>query len=223
MNPQHQNPAAAIVGRRLCKRFGKRVLWSELEFTVQAGHMVALTGPSGSGKSTLLNCIGLLEEVSSGSLLINGEDTTAFRKAAARRFRRDALGYLFQNYALVENASIIDNLNIATAAQPRATRSKAPLPEEALDQVGLGGRGKEPVYRLSGGEQQRVALARLIVKNPSIVLADEPTGALDRKNAEMVIQSLRALADAGRAVLIATHSEHVTGACDYRIDLGTPS
>lgn len=221
MNTQRQSPTATIVGSNLCKRFGKRVLWSELDFTVQAGHMVALTGPSGSGKSTLLNCIGLLEDVSSGSILINGDDITAFRKAAARRFRRDALGYLFQNYALVENATIIDNLNIATAAQPRAIRSSAPLPDEALDQVGLGGRGKEPVYRLSGGEQQRVALARLIVKNPSVVLADEPTGALDRDNADMVVRSLRLLADDGRAVLIATHSAHVASACDHRIDLGT--
>ncbi|MFT4218076.1 MAG: ATP-binding cassette domain-containing protein [Micropruina sp.] len=208
-----------IVGRGLSRQFGRRVLWGNLDFTVEAGQMVALTGPSGSGKSTLLNCVGLLERVSVGSILVNGHDITSFHAAAARRFRRDTVGYLFQNYALVENATVAENLAIATAAQRRSTRRAAPLASDALRQVGLHGRETEPVYRLSGGEQQRVALARLIVKNPSIVLADEPTGALDRGNADMVVQALRAFADRGCAVLVATHSDNVAGACDGRIDL----
>lgn len=112
---------------------------------------------------------------------------------------------------------------VACAAQPRSLRSLAPPVEQALERVGLGGRGAEPVYRLSGGEQQRVALARLIVKRPSVVLADEPTGALDHGNADMVIESLQTMAADGCAVLIATHSEHVASACDYRISLARES
>lgn len=209
----------SIVATKLRKQFGKRVLWSELDFTIEAGQMVALTGPSGSGKSTLLNCVGLLEKVTAGAIEVDGEDITTFSGKKARCFRRDALGYLFQNYALIENASILDNLSVATAAQSRSLRNAAPSTEQALEQVGLGGREREPVYRLSGGEQQRVALARLMVKNPRVVLADEPTGALDHDNSDMVIAALRTLADDGRAVLIATHSQQVASACDYRIDL----
>lgn len=214
---------ATIIGRNLRKQFGQRILWDSFDFLIESGQMVALTGPSGSGKTTLLNCIGLLEPVTAGDILVDGSNITKFHSNAARRFRRDSLGYLFQDYALVENISIVDNLKVATAAQPRSIRAIAPKAGEALGLVGLGGRENEPIYQLSGGEQQRVALARLIVKNPSVVLADEPTGALDHGNADMVIKSLRSMADSGCAVLIATHSEHVARACDRRIELGLSS
>lgn len=198
-----------LVVDRLTKSFGPRTLWRDLSFTADAGDVVALTGPSGSGKSTLLNCIGLLEPPTSGRVEVEGRDITRLRAGGARRFRRDSLGYLFQSYALVENASALANLEIAVGGRRRASRADL---EDALEQVGLGGRGREPVYRLSGGEQQRVALARLLVRRPRVVLADEPTGSLDADNGRMVVESLREMAKGGCAVVVATHDPEVAAA-----------
>lgn len=209
---------SSVVVEGVAKSFGSRVLFEDRSFTVEQGQMVALTGPSGSGKSTLLNCIGLLEKVSAGSITVDGRDVTRLRPAGARRFRRDTLGYLFQNYALVQNATVRFNLDVARVPG-RKGRPEVPV-EEALERVGLQGREKAPVFQLSGGEQQRVALARLMVKAPTVVLADEPTGALDRTNADMVLKSLREFAGAGAAVLVATHSQHVVEACTDEIRIG---
>jgi len=125
---------------------------------------------------------------------------------------------MFQNYALSENATIEHNLRIAIAARGHRAVAAADF-EGALARVGLGGRGKENVFTLSGGEQQRVALARIILKKPSVILADEPTGALDASNSDMVLSELQQIASEGATVLIATHSEQVVHACDNTISL----
>lgn len=206
----------------LTKSFGPRTLWSNLKFTVQQGEMCALVGPSGAGKSTLLNCLGLLENPDSGQIHVDGTDITRLRRAAGRRFRRDTLGYLFQNYALIENASVAANLDAAVGAQHAFLRRQRHRYTDALDRVGLTGRDTEKIYRLSGGEQQRVALARLLVKRPTLVLADEPTGALDDTNEQMVIDTLREMSQHGCTVLIATHRDQVHNQCDSTIEVGTP-
>ncbi|MET8813119.1 ABC transporter ATP-binding protein [Streptomyces sp. NPDC004549] len=203
----------------LSKSYGPRTLWSGLGFTVARGELLALTGPSGSGKSTLLNCLGLLDEPTSGAMRHEGRDITRFSPRATRRYRRDVLGYLFQNYALIENATVAANL--AVAMKPRRARKDAPTIAQALERVGLAGREKDQVHRLSGGEQQRVALARLIVKQPALVLADEPTGALDHDNTTMVVDVLRSMSDDGCAVVIATHDDAVRDRCDTVLTVGT--
>lgn len=210
---------------RLTKSFGPRVLWSQVSLTVKPQSMLALIGPSGSGKSTLLNCLGLLDRPTSGTICHEGRDLTALRPGAVRRFRRDVLGYLFQNYALIENATVLENLKVALPSRRSRRRSASgcPTPDEALATVGLEGRGTEPVHRLSGGEQQRVALARLLVKQPALILADEPTGALDHDNAVMVVDTLRTLSDQGCAVVIATHNDYVRDRCDTVFTVGTTS
>ncbi|WP_017558057.1 ATP-binding cassette domain-containing protein [Nocardiopsis baichengensis] len=199
----------------LSKSFGPRTLWENLDLTVEAGRMLALVGASGSGKTTLLNCMGLLERPSGGRILFEDTDVTRLGPGRQRRFRRDKLGYLFQNYALIENATIRANLDVA---RRRGTR---PDYTRALERVGLDGREKDRVHFLSGGEQQRVALARLMVKEPRLVLADEPTGALDAANGGMVIDTLREMAREGCAVVIATHNDAVRDACDTVFDVST--
>lgn len=206
----------------LTKSFGARALWSDVTFTVGTGEMLAVVGPSGSGKSTLLNCAGLLERPTSGDIVVDGTEVTRLRASAQRRFRRDVLGYLFQNYALIENATVDWNLGIAAGAR-RGRGDDRHVIEAALERTGLGGRGQEMVYRLSGGEQQRVALARLIVKKPTLALADEPTGALDSANADMVVEVLREMAENGCTVLLATHSKHVEERCDSALSLAGPA
>ena len=144
----------------LTKRFGRRTLWEDLCFEVPSGAMHALTGPSGCGKTTLLNCIGLLEEPTGGTVNIDGEAITGIPTRRQQRYRRDRLGYLFQNYALIENQTPEFNLRIGLGPGV-LTAAKRRRIAEALERVGLKEHGREPVYRLSGGEQQRVALARL--------------------------------------------------------------
>lgn len=203
----------------LSKSFGTRTLWSGLGFTVARGELLALVGPSGSGKSTLLNCLGLLDGPTSGAIRHEGRDITGFGPRATRHYRRDVLGYLFQNYALIENATVAANLEVAI--KPRRARKGTPTVAEALERVGLAGREKKHVHRLSGGEQQRVALARLVVKQPALVLADEPTGALDHDNTTMVVDILRAMSDDGCAVVIATHDDAVRDRCDTVLPVGS--
>ncbi|MEV0781311.1 ATP-binding cassette domain-containing protein [Streptomyces sp. NPDC050428] len=204
--------------KKLSKSFGRRTLWTGVDLTIHVGYLLALTGPSGSGKSTLLNCLGLLDSPTSGAIQHKGRDITRFGPRQARVFRRDTLGYLFQNYALIENASVATNLAVVAKPRRRATTMAIP---EALERVGLTGREGERVSRLSGGEQQRVALARLIVKKPTLVLADEPTGALDHENTVMVTKLLREMSDAGCAVVIATHDDYVRDQCDTVFDVSS--
>ncbi|GLZ39013.1 ABC transporter ATP-binding protein [Actinokineospora sp. NBRC 105648] len=200
--------------RDLTMAYGERTLWSGLDLTLKPGALTALTGPSGSGKSTLLNCMGLLEKPTGGEIYFDRRELTGMRSGAARRFRRDHLGYLFQNYALVENASIAQNLDIALRARKRRGSAARAALSESLERVGLAGREGERVSRLSGGEQQRVAVARLLVKEPSLVLADEPTGALDQGNTATVVSLLRGMAQGGACVVIATHDDWVRDQCD---------
>lgn len=202
------------------KSFGDRHLWTDVDLTVEAGEMVALVGPSGSGKSTLLNCLGLLEPLDSGSILVDDQDVTRFSPGRARRFRRDRLGYLFQSYALIESASVRQNLDVVIGVGDRFRRAAVrERQERALEAVGMAGRSATKVFTLSGGEQQRVALARLLVKQPAIILADEPTGALDDDNAAMVMQALRSFAQQGSAVVVATHSDFVKDQSDRVLDV----
>ncbi|MFD3762293.1 ABC transporter ATP-binding protein [Streptomyces sp. NPDC058622] len=207
----------------LSKSFGPRTLWSDVTLTISRGEMLALVGPSGSGKSTLLNCLGLLDVPSAGAIRHEEKDITKLDRRGVRRFRRDVLGYLFQSYALIENATVTANLDIATRPQRSVRGRRLVTIAEALDRVGLAGREKEKIHHLSGGEQQRVALARLMVKQPTLVLADEPTGALDQGNTTMVVDILREMSAAGCAVVIATHNDYVRDRCDTVFAVNEPS
>lgn len=199
-----------ITVSNLTKSFHKQPpLWENLSFDVPPYSITALTGPSGSGKSTLLNCIGALEAPDSGSIQVFGTEVTKLGYRKARKYRRDYVGYLFQDYVLI-------NL----AARPNQIfPSKAMLTQvaEVLEQVGLAGYERRQVCELSGGEQQRVAIARLLIRPPKVVLADEPTGALDHDNSLRVIAHLRDLADGGASVVVATHSDLVAGSADQHM------
>ncbi|WP_116115852.1 ABC transporter ATP-binding protein [Austwickia chelonae] len=209
--------------KKATKSFGNKQLWAGLDLQVSGGESLALSGPSGSGKTTLLNCIGALDELTAGDIYLDDVHVNALRERQTRSYRRDHIGYLFQDYALIDDADVYANLEVAVGVWgtsrriPRSKRREAF--DAALDQVGLTGRGHDPVHILSGGEQQRVALARLMIKKPSIVLADEPTAALDLVNEDMVLDALRKLADEGAIIVIATHNERVYQWCDQAIQL----
>lgn len=200
------------------KRYGPRTLWSGITFEADPGQMLAVTGPSGCGKSTLLHCLGMLEPLTSGSISLDGEAIHEARGRRRRRLWRDQVGFLFQDYALIENASVGTNVQVVRPHIRPSTALKK-TGADALAAVGLAGREGEPTFRLSGGEQQRVAVARIIAKQPTLLLADEPTGSLDPANETMVLRHLRSLADDGHIVVVATHSPTVRGACDIVLDL----
>jgi putative ABC transport system ATP-binding protein len=180
---------------------------------------VAVTGRSGVGKTTLLNCIGLTDRVSAGHLEIDGTDVTRASFATRRVLFRETVGHLFQNYALVDDWSVDANLDVAFIGTGTRRAHRAPLRRSALSRVGLGDVGRRRAWSLSGGEQQRVALARLVLRSPRLIVADEPTAALDDDNVEIVLSVLDGLRAAGAAVVVSTHDRRVIDWSDDIIDL----
>lgn len=184
------------------KSFGDNVLFNNYSLYIKKGEFVIISGESGSGKTTLLNMIGALEKVDSGKILVNGIDIA--RRKNQLRYYRDTVGFLFQNFVLLEDKTVFQNLNIIQ----KQSQSGITI-EDALQKVGLEDKIDSKVYTLSGGEQQRVALARLIIKKCSLILADEPTGSLDRKNGEKVISILEQMKEEGRTVVLVTHNDEL--------------
>ncbi|KGM14129.1 hypothetical protein N869_03955 [Cellulomonas bogoriensis 69B4 = DSM 16987] len=203
----------------MAKRFANKTLWSDLSFEIPSAAMTVVRGPSGSGKTTLLNCVGLLEPFDRGTVAFGGWSFTAGSRSASRRCFRDVLGFLFQNYGLVESWNVRRNLQVPLRIRPGSRNGGRHAMAEALERVGMRGSEKEMIYTLSGGEQQRIALARLMLKSPSVVLADEPTSALDKANADLVMSILAEEARHGALVLISTHSDEIAARCDHALTL----
>ena len=181
-----------------------------VDFTIAAGEMVVLLGPSGSGKSTLLNIIGGLDRPTSGQLWYGDTDLTALDAADLTRFRRTHIGFIFQFYNLMPSLTAEENVRLVTdiAADPMP-------PAEALARVGLAERAGHFPAQLSGGEQQRVAVARAIAKQPGVLLCDEPTGALDSMTGVKVLETLgRANRELGTTVVIITHNVGIAAMAD---------
>ncbi|WP_202976047.1 ABC transporter ATP-binding protein [Rothia uropygialis] len=211
------NPYLRVESARM--ELGGRPIWDGLEMSAEPHEMVAIMGPSGSGKTTLLNCLGALTRPTAGTITIGDLGVHPASRAIRRKFRRDHVGYLFQNFALVESESVEKNIVDPLRIMPRKRRPVAPDISTALGDLGLAGREKDKVCRLSGGEQQRVALAAVLVKKPSLILADEPTGSLDSANGRVIIEPMRRLTNRGACAVIATHDHEVAESCDRIVDL----
>ncbi len=201
------------------KYYDDCIVLDKISIKIEEGDMIALTGPSGKGKSTLLNIIGLLENFDAGEYTIVGEKNVKPNTIKSNRLIRDNIGYIFQNFALVENETVEYNLNIAMKYTKYSKKEKKKLIVEALRTVQLESKLKERVYKLSGGEQQRVAIARVILKPSKIVIADEPTGSLDYKNRDIIMKLIIDLNKQGKTVIIATHDPYVIDACDKVLEL----
>ncbi len=186
--------------KHLYKRFDEKQLFSDMNLTIQDGEFVVFWGESGCGKTTLLNMIGSLEKIDHGEILVNHKDISLRKNQ--REYLKNEVGFLFQNFALIEAKTVRENLNMI---KPNI-RSEYTV-EQVLEYVGLSDMIDKKVYKLSGGEQQRVALARLMLKKCSIILADEPTGSLDPNNANKVMELLKSFNKMGRTVVLVTHVE----------------
>ncbi len=202
--------------RGLNKSFKGHQILREVNFDIQPGEMVAIVGPSGSGKSTLLNVLGGLEDRDSGEVLLHGKPLPKVGSKASRMLLRGEIGYLFQNFALIDSDTVDSNLRLA---QRFAAHPGRPQRDEVLQEVGLAKFGGRRVYELSGGEQQRVAIARLLLKPCSLILADEPTGSLDATNRDVIMDALRSMVSRGKAVLVVTHDDVIASRCDRKIIL----
>jgi putative ABC transport system ATP-binding protein len=194
-----------------------------VDLRVFPGEMVAVMGPSGSGKSTLLFILGLFLAPTRGTYEVLGEDVLNLDRQAQARFRRRFVGFVFQSCNLIEGSDVYENLEMPLIYAGMRRRERHLRVQDAMDRVGLSHRIHHPANQLSGGEQQRVAVARALVNNPKIILADEPTGQLDRNNSRMVMEYFRRfIADGTTAMMIVTHDREVAAHCTsvYRLEDG---
>ncbi|MGX4763727.1 ABC transporter ATP-binding protein [Holzapfeliella sp. JNUCC 72] len=199
------------------KDFDNRELFTNLNLNFEKGKIYALIGPSGSGKTTLLNMIGHLEKITKGDITYDGQ---SLKSISAHRYFRNELGYLFQNFGLLDAQSIKDNLDLGLVGQKIKKQEKVERQKLALKQVNLDYLSlNQKIFELSGGEAQRVALAKVILKNPPLILADEPTAALDPKNGQELMELLLSLKNDDRTIIIATHNQMIWENADEVIDL----
>ena len=191
------------------KSFGSKKIFTDLNLRFESGKSYALIGGSGSGKSTLLNIIGRLEKIDSGNVLVDKQDIWKIKE---RTFFKNTVGYVFQNYSLIENKTVYDNLKLITKDKKTIT--------DVLEKVGLSSDYlHQKIYELSGGQAQRVAIARMLMKPRKIILADEPTGALDGEIGKEIIRLLLNERDEDKYVIIAKHDPAVYNKVDVIIDM----
>ncbi|MFI9559042.1 ABC transporter ATP-binding protein [Nonomuraea endophytica] len=190
---------------------------SQVSLRVGAADYVAVVGPSGSGKSTLLNVLGLLDRPTSGSYRLDGIETTSMPDSARTRLRGSRIGFVFQSFHLLAHRSVVENVMLAEVYGGRDRKNRRTRALEQLDRVGLSHRVNFPPERLSGGERQRAAIARALLGEPSLLLCDEPTGALDSKNTGAVLALFDDLCAQGLTIVVITHENEVSGRAQRRL------
>lgn len=199
----------------LRKEFGNVRALAGVSFSVAAGEWIAIMGPSGSGKTTLINILGGLDMPTAGQAVVDGVDVARLDEAGLTRFRAQKIGFVFQQFHLVPYLTALENVMLAQYFHSTTDEKEA---QQALERVGLGDRVEHLPGALSGGEQQRVAVARALINHPKLILADEPTGNLDEANEETVIQLFKELHHEGHTILMVTHDPSIGNLADRRIE-----
>ena len=204
----------------LNKSFGSNTVLHNISFEIESGESVALVGPSGCGKSTLLNIIGLLETLDSGAISLEGRAYPSINSKKATLMRRTEINYLFQSFALINDWKVSKNLSLALQYTKLSKQEQEHLIKTALESYGIGEKFDAVVNELSGGEKQRVAIARAMIKPGNLILADEPTGSLDKAMATIVIDSLLDSVHANhKTLLMVTHDMSIAQRCNRIIEL----
>jgi putative ABC transport system ATP-binding protein len=208
--------AALVELENLRKEFGSVCALDGVSFCVESGEWIAIMGPSGSGKTTLINILGGLDTPTSGRAVVDGTDVARLDEAGLTRFRAEKIGFVFQQFHLVPYLTALENVMLAQYFHSTTDEKEC---RGALQRVGLGDRLEHLPAQLSGGEQQRVAVARALINHPKLILADEPTGNLDEANEQIVIRLLRDLHAEGHTILMVTHAQSIGQLADRRIEL----
>ncbi len=209
------------------KQIGKIFLTDELEthaldkidLTIQRGEFVAISGPSGCGKSTLLSILGLLDSPSEGDYKLNGTEVACLDETERARIRNREIGFIFQSFNLIGDLSVWENVGLPLTYRGMAAAERRERVAAALERVGISHRSKHFPAQLSGGQQQRVAVARALAGKPAILLADEPTGNLDSKNGDAVMQLLQELHREGATICMVTHDDRYAGQAERTVHL----
>lgn len=190
-----------------------------IDLKIEAGSMLAIMGPSGSGKSTLLNILGCLDVASAGTYKLNGQELQSLSRGKLAAVRNQHFGFVVQDFALIEDYTVMKNVEIPLHySKNRVNKKEKTL--ALLDMLGMKEKASEYVYNLSGGQRQRVAIARALINNPDIILADEPTGALDQKTGEQVLAIFKKIhKEQNKTVLIVTHDEKIAKQCEGIINI----
>src|ERR1700740_2482280 len=181
---------------------------NKLSIEVKKGEFVAIMGPSGCGKSTLLNILGMLDDPDGGSYVFNGVDVSGFNERKRADMRKHNIGFVFQSFNLIDELTVFENVELPLIYTGVGTAERKRIVDEVLDKIQIAHRRNHYPQQLSGGQQQRVAVARAVVNNPKLILADEPTGNLDSRNGNDVMQLLTDLNEKGTTIIMVTHSEH---------------
>jgi putative ABC transport system ATP-binding protein len=181
---------------------------SEISLTIKQGDFVSIMGPSGSGKSTLLNIVGLLDSASGGSYQLLNQEMIGLKEKEKSKARKENIGFIFQNFNLIDELSVYDNIELPLIYNKVPSSERKKKVEDIADKLGISHRLKHYPQQLSGGQQQRVAVARALINDPKIILADEPTGNLDSKNGNEVMELLTDLHSNGATILMVTHSDY---------------
>lgn len=189
-----------------------------ISFEVNKGELVAIIGKSGSGKSTLLNILGLLDKQTDGDYYIDGKKVSSIPEREKAKLRNSLIGFVMQDFALVEKYTVKQNINIPLIYTDKPINKEKAI-NDVLKSVGLSDKTNTPAYKLSGGQKQRVAIARAVVNEPQIILADEPTGALDSMTADEIMQIFERLNMSGKTVIIVTHDKDIAARCKRVIEL----
>lgn len=203
--------------RNLTKKIKEKTIFEDVSCTLETGKSYAIVGKSGAGKTTFLNILSGLEKATSGKVEFNDLNINSKNR---KKLYRDYFGFVFQNFALIDTETVKQNLRLGLTNSRLSKTEKDNKMRAALAQVGLGKMQlQQKIYTLSGGEQQRVALARIILKEPKVIFADEPTGSLDAENSQLVLRTLLTSFDSDATVVIATHDPMVWQQCDYVIEI----
>ena len=203
----------------LTKKYENHIIINDFACKIFNNEFVCIVGPRGCGKSTLLNIIGQIDSDYFGEIIINNKHMNKLSNKDKEKFIRYNINYLFQNFALIDNMSVEENLMIALEYVNKNKKEKQNIIKKALEEVDLKNYEKKKIFTLSGGEQQRIALARTIIKPGNIILADEPTGNLDEQNSKIVINILKQLQKKGKTIIVVTHSNEVSKQSDRIIQL----